>query len=112
MFETIKNAWANLEAIGYHPLIAVFGVAMYFVMRTMLGRTKGEALLSVLLVNLLGQVYYNPPATFDAIAGTLFFTIGQAVVAFGLYSALEWGWKHDLIQSWLKKKFGGKEQTP
>ena len=112
MFDSIKIAWMNLEAVGYHPLIALFGVGMYFVMRGMLGRSKGEALLSVLLVNILGQVYYDPPATIDAIAGTLFFAVGQAVVAFGVYSALEWAWRHEFIQAWLKKRFGGKEQTP
>ena len=113
MFEQIKNAWINLTAIGFFPLIAVFGVAAYFTMRSM--TTKGRSVGAVAVVNLLGQLYYAFPRKAEDISGTLFFAIMQSVVAFGIYSFLEWLWNTGLVQDKIDKWFksgGSNANTP
>lgn len=98
--------WTNLKAIGFFPEITLVGMAVYFIMRMILNQEKKNALIAILVVNLLGQLYYDMPNSLQNGIGTIFFTIGQMAVAVAAYSMAEALRIIDYIKKYVDKRAG------
>lgn len=114
--ETLKNAWINLEAVGFYPWVSIAALGVYFVMRAIMGYEKGKAVPFVLLGCAIGQLYYAFPKDAPGIVGVLFFALLQTVVSIGIYSFAEYFGLIDrlgkLAQKKMDEKGGGNGSPP
>ena len=97
----------NATAIGFFPEVIIAGLLVYFGIRFFLERSKIEAIISVFIINLLGQMYYDMPkldTLFKDIIGTIFFTLVQTFGAIANYSFLEAIKIIDLLKRFTKNK--------
>lgn len=99
--------WKLAEGVGFYPMIAIAGMAVYFLMRMFLEQTKIRAIGAVLVVNFFGQGFYAFPKNIEEGFGMIFFTCLQAAVAIALYSFLE---AVNFID-WAKSKFPKKDEV-
>lgn len=104
MFESIKLAWINLEAVGFYPWVSIVALGVYFLVRTIMGKDKGAAVPWVMGGCALGQLYYAFPKTIEAGIGVLFFALLQTVVSIGVYSFAEYVGIVDVLAKAFKKK--------
>jgi len=105
--DRVMVIWANLKAIGFFPEITLAGMAIYFLMRFFLQKDKMTSIYAILIVNLLGQLYYDLPKTptlVQDIIGTLFFTIMQMAVAIAIYSFADAVGLLGYLQRFIDKK--------
>src|SRR3990172_6198379 len=101
---SLTDIWQTLDILGFEPWIAIFGIIGYFTMRAAFNLPKGQSVLAVLTFNIVGQMYLSPPDSLETlqiysfILKTLFFSSGQAFVAFGIYSFIEWTGAIDILK--------------
>lgn len=104
MFESIRNAWTNLEAIGFYPWVSISALGVYFVMRAVMGYDKRKAVPFVLVGCAIGQLYYAFPKDVPGVVGVLFFALLQTVVSIGIYSFAEYFGLIDRLGKLAQKK--------
>lgn len=108
--ETIKNAWINLEAIGFYPWVSIAALGIYFVMRAVMNKEKGQAVPFVMGGCTLGQLYFAFPKSIEAGVGVIFFALLQTVVSIGVYSFAEFFGIIDRLGKLAQKKIDDKGQ--
>lgn len=103
MIESLKNAWVNLEVIGFYPWVSIIALGVYFLMRAIMDKTKAQSIGFVTGGIAIAQAYIMFPKTAPDIAGNVniafaviswtlglgMWTLLQLVASIGLYSFAE-----------------------
>jgi hypothetical protein len=112
MFESIKNIWLTLNAIGFFPMVTITGFVLYFLMIQWFLVEKKLSAEFVLAVSFIGQLAFDWPKTMPDIVNVIFMSFAQAVAAIGLYSFADKYGLMDKIGKLIGRKIENEKTTP